>query len=279
MARPTTLLRDDAKLRVYDAGDGLAVVFQHGLGGSEGQVAQAFPADAGLRRLTLECRGHGGSGLGGRRPFSLGMFADDVLAAADQAGLDRFIAGGISMGAAIALRLACRHPDRVAGLLLVRPAWTFARAPTNMQPIAEVASIILGHGHGPDKARTIFAQSGTAARLLDEAPDNLSSLLGYFDRPDAAAFAQVLADIAADGSDISESDAAGLGVPTLVVGNAVDAVHPLSVAHKLAATIPGATFAEIPAKALDSARHFAALQAEINDFLHAHANFRSLIPS
>lgn len=277
MARPTTLLRDDTMLRVSDTGDGPAVVFQHGLGGGEVQVAQAFPADAGIRRLTLECRGHGGSGLGGGRPFSLGMFADDVLAAADQAGLDRFIAGGISMGAAIALRLACRHPDRVAGLLLVRPAWTFARAPTNMQPIAEVASLILGHG--PDKARTIFAQSGTAARLLDEAPDNLSSLLGYFDRPDAAAFAQVLADIAADGSDISESDAATLGVPTLVVGNAVDAVHPLSVAHKLAATIPGATFAEIPAKALDSARHFAELQAEITDFLHAHANFRSLIPS
>ena len=49
------------------------------------------------------------------RPFSFAMFADDVLAAADQAGLDRFVAGGISMGAAIALRLACRHPDRVAG--------------------------------------------------------------------------------------------------------------------------------------------------------------------
>jgi len=277
MARPTTLLRNDATLCVSDMGDGLAVVFQHGLGGSEAQVAQAFPADAGCRRITLEGRGHGASGLGRSRPFSLKMFADDVLAAADQAGLDRFIAGGISMGAAIALRLACRHPDRVAGLLLVRPAWIFDGAPVNMQPIAEVAGLILDHG--PDKARAVFAQSGTAARLLDEAPDNLSSLLGYFDRPDAAAFAQVLADIAADGSGISESDAAGLDVPTLVVGNAVDAVHPLSVAHKLAATIPGAAFVEITPKALDSARHFAELQAAITDFLHAHANFRSLIPS
>ncbi|CCV11193.1 alpha/beta hydrolase [Mesorhizobium sp. STM 4661] len=277
MARPTTLLRDDATLRVSDAGDGLAVVFQHGLGGSEAQVAQAFPTGAGLRRLTLECRGHGASGLGGRRPFSLSMFADDVLAAADQAGLDRFVAGGISMGAAIALRLACRHPDRVAGLLLVRPAWIFGSAPVNMRPNAEVAGLILDQG--PDKARTIFAQSQTAARLKRQAPDNLASLLGFFDRPDAAPFAQILADISADGPGVSESDVASLGVPTLVVGNAVDAVHPLSVAHKLAAAIPGATFAEIPAKALDSTRHFAELQSEITDFLHAHANFRSLIPS
>ncbi|CCV05034.1 Esterase protein [Mesorhizobium metallidurans STM 2683] len=277
MARPTTLVRDDATLRVSDTGDGLTVVFQHGLGGSEAQVAQAFSAGAGVRRLTLECRGHGGSGLGSSRPFSLKMFADDVLAAADQAGLDRFVAGGISMGAAIALRLACRHPDRVAGLLLVRPAWIFGSAPANMQPNAEVASLVLAHG--PDKARTIFEQSQTAARLKREAPDNLASLLGFFDRPDSASFAQILAGISADGPGVSESDAAGLGVPTLVVGNAVDAVHPLPLAHKLAATIPGATFAEIPPKALDSARHFAELQAEITDFLHAHANFRSLIPS
>ncbi|MET3581294.1 pimeloyl-ACP methyl ester carboxylesterase [Mesorhizobium robiniae] len=277
MVRPTTLLRDDATLRVSDTGDGPAVVFQHGLGGSEAQAAQAFPAGPGIRRLTLECRGHGASGLGGSRPFSLDMFADDVLAAADQAGLDRFVAGGISMGAAIALRLACRHPDRVAGLLLVRPAWAFDKAPANMQPNAEVASLILDHG--PDKARTIFAQSQTAARLKHEAPDNLASLMGFFDRSDSASFAQILAAISANGPGVSEGDVATLGMPALVVGNAVDAVHPLSVAHKLAATIPGATFAEIPAKALDSARHFAELQAEITAFLHAHANFRSLIPS
>jgi pimeloyl-ACP methyl ester carboxylesterase len=277
MARPATLNRDGATLWVSDNGDGLAVVFQHGLGGGEAQVAQSFPAGAGCRRITLECRGHGGSELGSARPFSFQMFADDVVAAADQAGLDRFVAGGISMGAAIALRLACRHPDRVAGLLLVRPAWTFDKAPANLRPIAEVADLILDHG--PDKAREIFAQSGTAARLRREAPDNLASLFGYFDRPDAAPFAQVLAHIAADGSGVSKSDAAALGIPVLVVGNALDAVHPLSAAHTLAATIPGASFAEITAKALDSVGHFAELQAQITAFLHAHFNTRSLVAS
>ncbi|TIP11790.1 alpha/beta fold hydrolase [Mesorhizobium sp.] len=277
MARLVTLLRDDAALQISDDGDGLPVVFQHGLGGGEAQVAQAFPADAGFRRITLECRGHGASGLGSSRPFSLSMFADDVLAAADRAGLDRFVAGGISMGAAIALHLACRQPDRVAGLLLVRPAWMFDSAPVNLRPITEVADLILDHG--PDKARAIFAQSQTAARLRREAPDNLASLFGYFDRPGAAPFAQVLADIAADGPGVFESDAAALGIPTLVIGNAMDAVHPLAAAHTLAATIPGAAFAEITPKVLDSVRHFAELQAEITTFLHAHFNTRSLVPS
>ncbi|MER9944997.1 alpha/beta hydrolase [Mesorhizobium sp. M0092] len=277
MARPATLFRDDATLRISDEGHGLAVVFQHGLGGGEAQVAQAFPIDAGCRRITLECRGHGDSDLGSRRPFSMAMFADDVLAAADQAGLDRFVAGGISMGAAIALRLACRCPDRVAGLMLVRPAWTFERAPVNLRPIAEVAGLILDHG--PDKARTIFSRSEVAAHLQSEAQDNLASLFGYFDRPDAALFAQVLTDIAADGAEISASDAATLAIPVLVIGNTVDAVHPLSAAHTLADAIPGAAFVEIAAKALDGKRHFAELQAEITTFLHAHFNIRSLVAS
>ena len=270
-----TLSRDGATLRVTDTGEGLPVVFQHGLGGGEAQVAQTFPS--GFRRITLECRGHGGSGLGERRPVSFEMFADDVLAAAGEAGLDRFVAGGVSMGAAIALRLACRHPRRVAGLVLVRPAWTFSPAPQNMQPIAEVASLILEHG--PAKGRTVFAQSETATRLYREAPDNLSSLLGYFDRTDASAFAQVLANIAADGPSVSERDAAALDIPTLVVGNAVDAVHPLSTAYTLAAAIPNAIFAEITPKAQDSAKHFSALHGQITSFLQAHSQVRSPIPS
>ncbi|MBZ9864807.1 alpha/beta hydrolase [Mesorhizobium sp. CA15] len=275
MAGQMALLRDGATLLMTDTGEGPAVVFQHGLGGGEAQVAQTFPT--GFRRITLECRGHGGSSLGEGRPFSFEMFAYDVLAAADRAGLDRFVAGGVSMGAGIALRLACRHPERVTGLILVRPAWTFSPAPQNMQPIAEVAELILVHG--PEKARAIFARSETAARLNREAPDNLASLLGYFDRPDAKAFARVLANIAADGPAVAERDAAALDVPALVIGNEIDAVHPLSTAYALAAAIPNSTFAEVTPKARDSAKHFAELHEQISFFLHSQSKVRSLLPS
>ena len=181
------------------------------------------------------------------------------------------------VGAAIALHLSCRHPRRVAGLILVRPAWTFSATPANMQPIAEVAALILEHG--TEKGRTIFAQSETATRLYREAPDNLASLLGYFDRPDAGSFAQVLANIASDGPGVSEDDAAALDIPALVIGNEVDAVHPLSTAYALAAAMPDAIFAEVTPKARDSAKHFGELQEQISSFLKSHSNARSLIPS
>ncbi len=266
--------RDDTDLSVYDCGTGKALLFQHGLGGNEAQVAQVAPEGLDWRRVTTECRGHGSSTLGTRRPFSIAMFAADVIAAADEKGIDRFIAGGISMGAAIALHLAKTHPERVTGLILVRPAWSFARAPDNLAPIREIADLL--RSHPPAEGQALFAGSATAERLRAEAPDNLASLLGYFERPDALAFAAVLDDIASDGTDVSREDAAKLAIPALVLSNRQDAIHPLAVAQSMADALPNAHFLEVPAKAADAEAHFAAVQTVIQQFLTTEFKHRSV---
>ncbi|RWC50754.1 MAG: alpha/beta hydrolase [Mesorhizobium sp.] len=270
-AVPAILLRDDAALRIFDTGQGrLPVVFQHGLGGDAVQVAQNFPDGPSYRRLTVECRAQGGSGAGTARPFSIAMFADDVLAAADAAGVEHFFAGGISMGAAIALRLAARHPDRVTGLVLVRPAWAFDAAPQNMRPYVEVAELI--RSRPLDDARDAFAASATATRLRTEAPDNLASLLGFFARGNATVFAEVMQAIANDGPGVTRAAAASLALPTLVIGSGIDLVHPLATARSLADTIPNATFVEVTPKATDKDRHFAEIRAAIGSFLKDRFN-------
>ncbi|TPI34937.1 alpha/beta hydrolase [Mesorhizobium sp. B3-2-1] len=267
---PTIMLRDDAALRVFDTGQGLPIVFQHGLGGDAAQVAQNFPDGPSRRRLTVECRAQGGASAGSSRPFSIAMFADDVLAAADAAGMERFVAGGISMGAAIALHLAARHPDRVSGLVMVRPAWAFDAAPGNMQPYVEVAELI---DRLPlDEARAAFASSATATRFRREAPDNLASLLGFFERDNATVFAEVMQAIANDGPGVTRAEAAGLARPTLVIGSGIDLVHPLATARELANTIPGAAFAEVTPKATDKNSHFAEIRAAIGGFLDRNFN-------
>ncbi|MER8571016.1 alpha/beta hydrolase [Mesorhizobium sp. M1409] len=270
-AAPSILLRDDASLRVFDTGQGrLPVIFQHGLGGDAAQVAQNFPDRPSYRRLTVECRAQGDSGAGTKRPFSIAMFADDVLAAADAAGVDRFVAGGISMGAAIALQLAARYQDRVTGLILVRPAWAFDAAPQNMRPYAEVAELI--RSRPLDEARDVFAASATAARFRKEAPDNLASLLGFFARDNAAVLAEVMQAIANDGPGVTRAAAAGLAIPTLVIGSGVDLVHPLATARSLADAIPNAAFVEVTPKATDKDRHFAEIRAAIAGFLDTNFN-------
>ena len=258
--------RPDAVLQGFDRGRGRPLVFQHGLGGSEAQVAENVPDLPSVRRLTLECRAQGGSEPGRRRPFSIAAFTDDVLAFCDARGIDRFVAGGISMGAAIALRLAVRHPARVGALILARPAWLFDAAPENLQAYAEVAAALRA---APSRAEagTRFASSPIAARLGREAPDNLASLLGFFDRPDAAVTADLLDDIAADGPGVTRAEAAALRLPTLVIGHAIDHAHPLATAEALASIIPGATLIRIPPKAGEKAAHVAAFRAAVATFL------------
>jgi pimeloyl-ACP methyl ester carboxylesterase len=261
----TILLRDDARLSVFDSGSGFPVVFQHGLGGDGGQVSENFPDDPAFRRLTVECRAQGRSTPGSVRPFSIAMFAEDVLAACDARGIDRFVIGGISMGAAIALRIAVHHPDRVAGVVLARPAWLFDAAPDNMRPYGEVAALMRTHSR--DTAREAFAHSETAETLLRDAPDNLASLLKFFDRPDLAVTADLLGDIAADGPGVTEAEAAALTVPTLVIGHGVDHAHPLAYAERLASTIPGARLVEIAPKATDKTRHITEFRSALDAFL------------
>lgn len=240
------------------------VVFQHGLGGDAAQVAQNWPAGTGFRRITQPCQGHDGTPLGPERPFSIPMFAGDVLAKAPE----DFVAAGISMGAAIALNLACHHPERVRALILIRPAWTFFATPPNMQPIAEIATLL--QDLPPDEAGAAFRSSATGQRLAAESPDNLAALLGYTSRPEARAFAQVLLDIATQPPGVSLQQVQALQLPCLIIGNEMDAVHPMSSAETLAMTIPKARLIRVAPKAQDRPRHHAEICAAIAAFLAEH---------
>jgi pimeloyl-ACP methyl ester carboxylesterase len=257
------LTRDGLRLAVHDAGGaGLPVVFQHGLCGDAGQVIEAFPPDAGFRRVSLECRGHGASDAG--EDFSIASFAGDVAALAETLP-GPVVLGGISMGAAIALRVAVLRPDLVRALILVRPAWDVQAAPPNMEPNAEVGGLL--SRHDPDAARAAFAAGETARRLAVEAPDNLASLMGFFDRQPQEVTARLLSTISADGPGVTAAEVAALRLPVLVCGTSEDAVHPLALAQRMAGMIPQSSLVVLPHKGRDRPAHIAALHRAIRAFL------------
>ena len=250
-------------LAFVDRGAGPAVVFQHGLGGNEAQVAEVFPDADGLwRRLTLDCRGHGASPPDPQNHYAIRTFAEDVLRLADERMVDRFVVGGISMGAAIALHLAVHHAGRVTALILARPAWLFDAAPANMASYAEVARLLAT----PDGLAT-FEASETAARMAKEAPANLATMRGFFTRPKPAALAALLGAIALDGPGVTRAQAEALALPTLVIGHGRDLAHPLAYAETLATAIPGAQFVEIAPKATDAQRHTEEFRTALRRFL------------
>lgn len=252
-----------ADLALHDTGGaGVTMVFQHGLCGDALQTAEAFPDDLRFRRVTLECRGHGQSQVDG--PFSISGFSSDLEAVMEELP-GPVVLGGISMGAAIAARIAVRRPDLVSGLVLVRPAWIAGAAPDNLNGIAEVGRLM--SLMPPDAARASFVSGPIGTHLALAGPDNYASLLGFFDRRPAAEAARLLGGISADGPGVTEDQLAQIAVPTLVCGTAMDVVHPMGFAHRLTDLIPNASFADLPVKALDKAAHLAALRRQLSDFL------------
>lgn len=258
-----SLQRDGLSLAAYDSGgSGLPVVFQHGLCGDIGQVAEAFPDDGNFRLIGLECRGHGASEAGSA--FSIALFADDVVALVEHVG-GPVVLAGISMGAAIASRIAVHRPDLVRGLVLARPAWVAAPGPDNIRPNAEIGALL--SRLPPDQARAAFVASETHAMLAREAPDNLKSLLGFFHREPIAVTAGLLNAISADSPGVTEAELGTLGMPVSILATAQDFIHPLGHAERLARLIPGAGLTEITPKGADKSAYLADFQAALRAFL------------
>ena len=251
-------------LALHDAGGaGRPVLFQHGLCGDARQTAEAFPPDARFRRVTLECRGHGASEFDPAP--SLAKFTDDLAAVAEGLG-GPIPVGGISMGAALALRLAVARPDLVSHLVLVRPAWGAGfDAPANLEPNVEVGMLL--YRFAVAEGREEFLSSDTAARLRVESPDNLASLTGFFAREPVSRTAVLLTALSREGLGVSAAQLAALRVPVLVCGTAEDAIHPVALARGLAAGIAGAGYVDLPPKGRDKAAHIAALHKAISGFL------------
>ncbi len=253
-------------LHLDDAGgSGLPVLFQHGLCGDAAQPAEVFPRDGRFRRLTLEARGHGASDAGDPAAFSIATFTTDIIALIERHGLGPLVVGGISMGAAIALRLAVIRPDLVRGLIIARPAWGMEAAPANMRPNAEVGALLRQYPAAEALAR--FESSATARSLAVEAPDNRASLKGFFSRQPQDVTAALLSAISADGPGVTPAQLRSLAIPTLVIGHEQDAIHPLALAGELAHLIPGARLRRITPKSEDRSRYVSDFRLALTEFL------------
>ena len=104
----------------YWPGAGRPVVALHGVTASYVNFVGVAAKLAGRRPLlAFDLRGRGDTDKPESGPFGMAQHGDDVAAAITAFGLDKCIVVGHSMGAFVALALADRHPDLVAGLVLV----------------------------------------------------------------------------------------------------------------------------------------------------------------
>jgi pimeloyl-ACP methyl ester carboxylesterase len=256
---------DGCRLAYEVVGDGLPVLWQHGLGADRAQPAEVFPARPGLCRITLECRGHGESALGDPERLSIAGFTEDVRALLDHLDIGRAVVGGISLGAAIALRLAALYPDRVGGLILARPAWVDGPSLATQAAYATVARLLAEHGVA-EGARQ-FEASAELEAVAAVSPDNAQSLRGFFGRPDPAGTIALLSRIPRDSPGIDRAALGRIATPTLIVATAQDYVHPLAYGEQLQALLANAPLRTITSKTVDRAAYVAEFRQALDVFL------------
>lgn len=187
------------------------------------------------RTITLDYRGTGASDKPDE-PYSTQMFADDVVAVLDDAGIEQADVYGTSMGGRVAQWLAVRHPHRVRALVLG------CTSPGSRHGIERTEAV---------RKSLVSPKPGAAARALLElmyTPRWLASHPGPYNTlgdPGMPAYARRRHLVAADRHDAWDA-LPGISAPTLVVHGEDDELNPAANAPRLAERIAGARLELIP---------------------------------
>jgi sigma-B regulation protein RsbQ len=111
---------DGMKIQSSSVGTGPTIVFVHGWTCDSSSWASQVPAFSKDHRvITLDLPGHGQSGSPKDGKLSMDVFARAVEAVRAEAGADRIVLVGHSMGAPVIRQYAHLYPDHVAGLVAV----------------------------------------------------------------------------------------------------------------------------------------------------------------
>ena len=180
--------------------------------------------------IAYDARGHGKSGPG--PGYGYDVLARDLLAVLDAREVDRAVLAGASMGAHTIVRFALEHPDRVAALVLVTPAFDPDDDGRGLEPwdalsrrVREggVEGLLAAKREPRDTVRTVLRQRLSAHEHPDAVADALREV------PRSRAFG-------------SWDEPARLDLPATVVASRDDAdpEHPYATGERYARAIPGA---------------------------------------
>jgi pimeloyl-ACP methyl ester carboxylesterase len=103
--------------------DGVPLLLVHGFGNEAHVWDEIAPAVAPYyRTVALDLRGHGDSDRDPEARYDYDAHVADLEAATAALGIERLVLVGHSLGGRVAILFAGRHPERVAGLVIVDSA-------------------------------------------------------------------------------------------------------------------------------------------------------------
>jgi pimeloyl-ACP methyl ester carboxylesterase len=244
-ASPLSVDAGGVQLSGEETGEGNAVVLLHGLTATRRYVVMGSRAleRAGHRVLSYDARGHGRSDAALGRDYGYQRLAADLLAVLEEACIERALLAGASMGAHTAVRFALEHPERVAALALITPAYEpAAESARAEQELAHWDALARGlREGGVDGFVAAYELAAVPAAWRQTIETVLRQRLAAHQHPDAVADALEVIPRSRPFEDMTEL--AQLALPTLVVASRdeADPEHPLAVGESYARAIAGAT--------------------------------------
>ena len=227
-----------------EAGEGTPVVLLHGLTATRRYVVMGSTAlqRGGHRVLAYDARGHGRSSPApDPSAYTYEDLAGDLLAVLDDRGIDRALLAGASMGAHTIVRFALDHGDRVAGIVVITPAFEPDAAEDEERRLARWDALSQGLREGGVEGFVeAYGTPRSPERWHETIYKVLRQRLSAHDHPEALADALRAVPRSRPFEDWSEL--AELALPAVVVASRdeADPEHPYAVGERYAEAIPGA---------------------------------------
>jgi len=234
------LVRDGQRLEGDDAGAGPALVGLHGLTATRRYVLMGSRTleRSGRRVILYDARGHGSSAPAADGDYSYAAQAADLAAVIASLDAGPAVVIGASMGAHTALALALAQPQLLSGLVVVTPAYDPERRRGDLEHWDALARGLREDGVEGFVAAYRVERLPAAWRATVEKV--LRQRLAAHEHPQAVADA--LEAVPRSRPFERWSELRRVELETVVVASRDDAdpSHPLALARRYAAEIPGA---------------------------------------
>ncbi|MDE3132315.1 MAG: alpha/beta fold hydrolase [Acidobacteriota bacterium] len=249
MADEFTVQAGGVALSGEEAGAGAPVLLLHGLTATRRYVVMGSKLleRSGHRVLQYDARAHGRSSAApAADAYTYDLLAEDALAILDARGVERAVLAGASMGAHTLLNLALRRPDRVAGIVLITPAYSGDDA-TERARLARWDRLADGlRSGGVDGFMKAYGTPPGTPEFANTVLTVTRQRLAQHDHPEALADALQALPRSRPFQTLEELGA--IAVPAVVVASNDDAdpEHPEALGAAYALAIPGARLVTDP---------------------------------